>query len=44
MTTWFLATIVADWTVSGDLQGAVDRSWLRLRILLEIASAIANSD
>ena len=44
MTTWFLATIVGDWAVSGDLQGAVDKSWLRLRILLEIASAIANSD
>ncbi|MDB4198254.1 hypothetical protein N9777_08345 [Ascidiaceihabitans sp.] len=26
MTTWFLATIIGDWGVSGDLQGAVDRS------------------
>ena len=44
MTTWFLATIIGDWGVSGDLQGAVDRSWLRLRILIEIAAALADSD
>lgn len=44
MTTWFLATIIGDWGVSGDLSGAVDRSWLRLRILLEIAMALAESD
>ena len=44
MITWFLATIVGDWAVSGDLSGAVDRSWLRLRILLEITAAIADSD
>ena len=25
MTTWFVATIIGDWGVSGDLQGAVDR-------------------
>ena len=37
MTTWFAATII------GDLQGTVDRSWLRLRILIEIAAAIADS-
>jgi hypothetical protein len=44
MTTWFVATIIGDWGVSGDLQGAVDRSWLRLRIIIEIAAAIADSD
>ena len=44
MTTWFLATTLGDWAVSGDLFGAVDRSWLRLRILLEIAAALADSD
>ena len=44
MTTWFLATIVGDWGATGDLSGAVDRSWLRLRILLEIAAALADSD
>lgn len=42
--TWFLATILGDWAVSGELQDAVDRSWLRLRILLEILAAIAESD
>jgi hypothetical protein len=44
MTTWFMATIIGDWAVSGDLAAAVDRSWLRLRILLEIAIALAESD
>ena len=44
MTTWFVTTIIGDWGVSGDLQGAVDRSWLRVRILIEIAAALADSD
>ncbi|MEP2889306.1 hypothetical protein [Tateyamaria sp.] len=44
MTTWFLATIIGDWGVTGDLDGAMNRSWLRLRVLLEIASALASSD
>ncbi|MEL6449699.1 MAG: hypothetical protein AAFQ19_00450 [Pseudomonadota bacterium] len=44
MTTWFLATIIGDWGASGDLAGAVDRSWLRLRVLLEIAMALAEAD
>ena len=44
LATWFLSTIIGDWAVSGDLGAAVDRSWLRLRILLEIAAAIADSD
>ena len=44
MATWFVATILGDWSVTGDLDGAIDRSWLRLRILLEIAAALADSD
>ena len=44
MTTWFVATIIGDWGVSDDLQGAVDRSSLRLRIIIEIAAEIADSD
>ncbi|APE43297.1 hypothetical protein BOO69_07590 [Sulfitobacter alexandrii] len=44
MATWFLATIIGDWHMSGDLAGAVDRSWLRLRILLEIAAALGDND
>lgn len=44
MAVWFFATILGDWNASGDLQGAIDRSLLRLRILLEIAAAIASSD
>lgn len=44
MTTWFVATVIGDWGVTGDLEGAIDRSWLRLRVLLEIAIAIMESD
>ncbi|GGX62039.1 hypothetical protein GCM10007385_33920 [Tateyamaria omphalii] len=44
MTTWFIATIIGDWAVNGDLGAAIDRGWLRLRILLEIAMAIMESD
>ncbi|KIC48632.1 hypothetical protein [Tateyamaria sp. ANG-S1] len=44
MTTWFIATIFGDWAVNGDLEAAIDRGWLRLRILLEIAMAIMESD
>ena len=44
MATWFFATILGDWHVTGDLEGAMERSYLRLRILLEIAAALADSD
>ncbi|WP_299653586.1 hypothetical protein [uncultured Tateyamaria sp.] len=44
MTTWFIATIIGDWGVNGDLGAAIDRGWLRLRVLLEIAMAIMESD
>jgi len=44
MTTWFLATIIGDWGATGDLEGAIGRSWLRLRVLLEIAIAIMGED
>ncbi len=44
MTTWFVATIIGDWGATGDLEGAIERSWLRLRVLAEIAIAIAESD
>ena len=44
MTTWFIATIFGDWAVNGDLEAAIDRGWLRLRTLLEIAMAIMESD
>ncbi|ASP21949.1 hypothetical protein ANTHELSMS3_03313 [Antarctobacter heliothermus] len=44
MATWFFATIIGDWGVSGDLGGAVARSWLRLEILLHIASALSEAD
>ncbi len=40
--TWFLATILGDWQASGDLEGAIDRSWLRLRIMLEILAALGS--
>mgnify|MGYP001804693698 CR=1 FL=1 len=41
-------SIIAFWLMnswaSGDLEGAIDRSWLRLRSLLEIAIANMESD
>lgn len=42
--TWFFATIIGDWAVSGDLAGAVDRGMLRLYVLLEILATLASSD
>jgi len=44
MATWFFATILGDWGATGDLDAALERSYLRLRILLEIAAALADSD
>ncbi len=44
MGVWFLSTIIGDWAATDDLAGAIDRGWLRLRILLEIAAALAESD
>lgn len=44
MSTWFVATVIGDWGATGDLEGAIDRSWLRLRVLLEIAIALMQSD
>jgi len=43
MATWYFATIIGDWGVTGDLEGAFERSQLRLRILLEIALILADS-
>ena len=43
-TTWFLATIIGDWGATDDLNGAIARAALRLRILLEILAAVADSD
>lgn len=40
--TWFAATILGDWSVTGDLAGAIDRGWLRLQIILEILAALGN--
>ncbi|MEL7299794.1 MAG: hypothetical protein AAFM92_05355 [Pseudomonadota bacterium] len=42
MALWFGGTIVGDWIRLGDLDAAIARSWLRLRILLEIAAAIGS--
>lgn len=44
MAAWFFATIIGDWGATGDLSGAIDRGWLRLRILIEIAIALMESD
>lgn len=44
MATWFVATILGDWAINGDLDTAIDRSMLRLYVLLELAFALADSD
>lgn len=44
LATWFFATIIGDWHISGDLEGAVDRSWVRLQVIMEIAIAVLDSD
>ena len=44
LATWFAATVIGDWGATGDLDGAIARSWLRLQIILEIAAALAQSD
>ena len=41
---WFCATIIGDWGATGDLEGAIERGWVRLQILLEILAALAESD
>lgn len=40
--TWFCATILGDWHTSGDLDGALERAMLRLRVLLEILAAFGD--
>ena len=44
LATWFAATIIGDWGQTGDLDGAIARSWLRLQIVLEIVAALAQAD
>ena len=44
LATWFVSTVLGDWFVTEDLGGALLRAELRLRIILEIAIAIADSD
>ncbi len=41
---WFCATVIGDWGTSGDLDGAMARSLLRLEILLHIAAALSEAD
>jgi hypothetical protein len=44
MAVWFCATVIGDWGATGDLEGAIERGWIRLEILLEIAAALLESD
>ncbi|KPQ15905.1 MAG: Ion transport protein [Rhodobacteraceae bacterium HLUCCO18] len=41
---WFCATIIGDWAVTDDLDGAIDRAMVRLYVLLEILAMLAASD
>lgn len=44
LVTWFLATVMGDWHHSGDLEGAVDRSMVRLYVMMEIIAALMEQD
>lgn len=44
MATWFFATILGDWAATDDAAGAVDRSFTRLWVLLQIAAEVAAND
>ncbi|GLQ33999.1 hypothetical protein GCM10007939_02820 [Amylibacter marinus] len=39
---WYFATICGDWWITGDLDGAIERSFKRLEILLSILQALGN--
>lgn len=38
---WFVASVLGDWWATGDLEGAIDRGWLRLQVLFEILAALS---
>lgn len=42
--TWFFGTVIGDWWQGGDLGGAVERAGDRLRVVLEIAAILMESD
>ncbi|MEM7723972.1 MAG: hypothetical protein AAF376_16605 [Pseudomonadota bacterium] len=44
LATWFFATILGDWGVTGDFEDALERSYVRLLVLVEIAIALAEAD
>lgn len=44
LVTWFLATIIGDWYISGDVEAAMERAEVRLWIMLEIIAAVLDSD
>ncbi len=39
---WYAATIVGDWGVTGDLEGAIERSGKRLEIILHLLAALGD--
>lgn len=41
--TWFCATILGDWSASGDLQGALARAQIRLQVLLELLALFGDN-
>lgn len=44
LVTGFLSTIIGDWYISGDIEGAMARAELRLWVMLEVISAVVESD
>ena len=39
---WFGASITGDWWATGDLEGAIERGWYRLEIILLILEALGD--
>lgn len=39
---WFCGTIIGDWAMTGDLDRALERSALRLQIILEVLAALGD--
>jgi hypothetical protein len=42
--TWFCATVIGNWGATGDFDGAIDRSLVRLYVIMEIILLMLESD
>ncbi len=39
---WFFASVTGDWWATGDLEGAIERGWYRLELILIILEALGD--